>query len=131
MSALLRQYERWECLGDGYPEAWHRSTAYGSYPAGHSLANPAIKDLIRGQAGHRCLRCRHAYRKGEHGNGEWSPCDRECEHPGPFRVYQKDRDGTLVFVEIENASPDWSDPTWAGFTIEAKRRILTVHHLDE
>jgi hypothetical protein len=100
---------------------------------------PAIKDLIREQAGHRCQRCGHPYRKGEHGNGEWSPCDAQCRHGGPLRVWKiadaaalaPTQAGDVVIVEIDNASPDWTDPQWAGFTVEAQWRILTVHHLDE
>jgi hypothetical protein len=77
---LLRvYYDPAEIGPDGYPYAWHRSTAYGGYSAGHSLANPAIKDAIRERDGLRCLRCGHPYRKGEHGNGEWSPCDEHSE----------------------------------------------------
>ncbi len=124
MNALLRQYERWECLGDGYPEAWHRSTAYGSYPAGHSLANPAIKNLIRGQAGHRCLRCGHPYPPGvaeTHPRGEWTPCDIGCSHGGPTRRLE---DG--VWVEYPEAGMDGHVSP-----VEANYRILTVHHLDE
>lgn len=104
MSEFLRQYERWECLGDGYPEAWHRAMH------GH----PAIKDLIREEAGHRCLRCGHPYRKGEHGSGEWSPCDRMCRH-GTIDTRLAETnfvEGQVVFRE-------------------ARYRILTVHHLDE
>lgn len=102
--ALLRQYERWECLGDGYPQAWHRSMR----------GFPAIKDLIREQAGHRCQRCGHPYRVGQVGErGEWSPCDSGCHHGGPVRLQK-----------VEVPRPDFVQ-------VEAQWRILTVHHLDE
>jgi 5-methylcytosine-specific restriction endonuclease McrA len=112
MSELLRRYET---VGpDGYPYAWHHSTAYGNYPAGHSLANPPIKDYVRGLAGHRCERCGHPYVKGAHPldeNGEsWTPCDEHCTHGGPVRR--------------ENFDGGFGPP-------EALWRILTVHHLDE
>jgi hypothetical protein len=67
---------------------------------------PELKDRVREEAGHRCVRCGHPYRKGEHGSGEWSACDYECRHDGPFLL--ADDEGTLF----------------------AKWRILTVHHLD-
>jgi len=113
---LLRQYEPRECGEDGYPQEWHRSTAYGSYPVGHSLSNPAIKDLIREQAGHRCQRCGHPYRSGDgriSRSGEWSPCDGQCTHGPPTREVAIDATET---------------PT---YQVEAQWRILTVHHLDE
>lgn len=104
---LLRQYERWECLGDGYPEAWHRAMD------GH----PAIKDLIREQSGHRCQRCGHPYRKGENERGEWSPCDEHCTHSGPVRILRSEGSGTRESPLVVHDEAQW--------------RILTVHHLDE
>lgn len=47
-------------------------------------ADKTIPDLVREQAGHRCERCGHPYRKGQHGSGEWSPCDQRCTHRGPM-----------------------------------------------
>lgn len=80
---------------------------------GYPLAwHETIKHDVREQAGHRCIRCRHPYQCGQHKmelvNGKhesWSPCDELCQHPGPLRM---------------NAG-----------RVEAKARILTVHHLDE
>lgn len=124
MDQLLRQYETWECTGDGYPEEWHRPTWTSEQilelesGAGEVVARRvirpeekrlAIKDLIREQAGHRCLRCGHPYRAGDPAiseRGEWSPCDEQCEH------------GRVRWNEISER-------------IEAHWRILTVHHLDE
>src|SRR3990172_9383711 len=83
MSELLRQYEPWLCGEDGYPYAWHGKSV--ADPIGVEPRHPAIKDLIREQAGHRCVRCRHPYRVGEHGDGEWSPCDEGCRHAGNCR----------------------------------------------
>ncbi len=60
------------------------------------------------RAGHRCVRCGHPYRKGEHGKGEWSPCDDKCHHEGPVRLSQWPEVG------------EW----------QAKWRILTTHHFD-
>lgn len=90
MSDVLRLYhpevDPWNPR-DGYPYAW----AHG---------DPAVKDLVRERAGHRCVRCGHPYSKGA---GEWSPCDDGCSHGGPVRH--------------------------VGAT-EAQWRILTVHHLN-
>jgi hypothetical protein len=79
---------------DGYPLEWHQT----------------IKHAVREAAGHRCVRCGHPYRNGQHGNGEWSPCDRHCTHYGPLRGYLTGDGSALVQ--------------------EAQWRILTVHHLD-
>lgn len=73
---------------DGYPAAWHKT----------------IKHRVRALAGNRCVRCQHPYMNGEHGRGEWSPCDELCNHDGPTET----RDGQLM----------------------ARWRILTVHHFD-
>jgi hypothetical protein len=83
----LRVYGLDELGRDGYPPQWHKS----------------IKHAVRQAIGHRCVRCGHPYRNGEHGNGEWSPCDERCTHGDPVR----DLDGVR----------------------EAQWRILTVHHL--
>jgi len=65
-----------------------------------------LKHEVRKVAGNRCLRCKHPYRNGEHGKGEWTACSRECVHEGPVRF------GLLDHYR------------------EAQWRILTVHHLD-
>ena len=105
---LLRLYDATDSGPDGYPVAWHDT----------------IKHLVREQSGNRCIRCLHPYACGEHGRGEWTPCDGECRHHGPFRrtdgwplsrVEGKLHSGPLVL---------------AGMAIEAQWRILTVHHLD-
>lgn len=108
---------------DGYPAEW-----------------PAIKDHVRELAGHRCIRCGHPYRKGEHGNGEWSPCDERCTHRGPGRY----RPGWSEYgaPSIAEDTDPWADETatppdamageliGGGIDVEARWRILTVHHLN-
>lgn len=93
---LFRVYE---ALGsDGYPHEWHGCCGELEHdPLG------GIKERVREAAGNRCVRCGHPYRKGEHGNGEWSPCDERCRHGGPLRMDHR--------------------------RTEAQWRILTVHHL--
>jgi hypothetical protein len=78
---------------DGYPKAWHRE----------------IKHAVRAEAGHRCVRCGHPYRNGEHGDGHWSPCDARCTHPST-------REEDLLHDATGVRLAAW--------------RILTVHHLD-
>lgn len=120
----LRRYELSECGADGYPVAWHEG----------------IKDLIREAAGHRCVRCGHPYRKGENGDGEWSACDERCRHRGPARY----RPGWCEYGEgmgDPGLVDPWADETVTpadalagelvngGIDIDARWRILTVHHL--
>lgn len=132
MSELLRVYTRPEEIGrDGYPLAWHRcATCLGDgCPACDHVGS--AKNLVRARAGHRCVRCGHPYTKGEHGRGEWSPCDERCTHGGPYRLGQhrhmedvgpgpeQDLDGLhTVFPLVASGAP-----------VEARWRILTVHHL--
>jgi hypothetical protein len=108
MIDAFRLYDASDAGTDGYPKAWHES----------------IKHDIRELAGDRCVRCKHPYRNGEHGRGEWTPCDGQCQHYLPFRrtdgielhrVEKKLHSGRLVL---------------AGMLIEAQWRVLTVHHLD-
>lgn len=99
MSEQFRLYEPHELGPDGYPPAWHET----------------IKHAVREQAGHRCVRCGHPYRRGEHGSGEWSPCDDRCTHDGPIRwLCYMDHGG-------EHLTSCQRQAAW---------RILTVHHLD-
>jgi hypothetical protein len=94
---------------------------------------PAIGDATRERAGHRCIRCRHPYRVGQQGSGEWSPCDAQCRHVGPFG-YQY-RDGDIVVDESIQSTNAGERASVAIFIpgrprLVAQWRILTVHHLD-
>lgn len=101
---------------DGYPIAWD-----------------GIKEAVRADAGHRCERCLHPYRPGTHGTGEWSRCDPSCRHGGPGRLTQPDGRVTVheeffwpevgLAIAGEIALPP-------GPIVEARWRILTVHHLN-
>jgi hypothetical protein len=103
----LRVYSADELRADGYPLAW-------------ATGEPSIKDLIREQAGHRCVRCGHPYRKGEHGKGQWSPCDTGCRHGGPLQGWDDGMTpGAVTAGEL--VAPHRK--------IQAEWRILTVHHL--
>lgn len=85
---------------------------------------------VRAEAGHRCIRCSHPFESGNHGKGEWSPCDEQCAHNGPIRVFYLDdcsRDGwTVLDKSVRNAGVIAKE----GHAVEAQWRILTVHHLD-
>lgn len=83
-----------------------------------------ISDATWAAAGHRCIRCGHPYRKGEHGKGEWTPCDERCTHAGPFAVMSLDG--------IVSELPDMFVPgaRSQGAIIVAEWRIGTVHHFD-
>lgn len=107
VTVALRAYAPDELRRDGYPHAWRE-----------------INEFICEQAGHRCVRCGHPYRKGQHGNGEWSPCDERCAHHGPIR--------NALFIEVPCPDPVGSYYKTVGGNvgIQAKWRILTVHHLD-
>lgn len=103
---LLRVYfDPAEIGPDGYPFVWHRGQPDIPEAEGYQPGFDAIKDYIREQAGHRCERCGHPYRKGQGLNDGWSACDEHCTHGSPIRS----RD---------------------GYVIEAQWRILTVHHLN-
>lgn len=86
----------------------------------------------RESAGNRCLRCGHPYTCGEHGKGEWSPCDNGCAHSGKIRVLYGEHIGPAF--EASHTVKFMLSPSYRGGNgitgIEAQWRILTVHHLD-
>jgi hypothetical protein len=112
MSAIFRVYGEEELGADGYPAEWHET----------------LKHAVREQAGHRCVRCGHPYRSGEHGTGEWTPCDRLCAHSGPYRVLLAGEWYPGEFGAEGLRAPRLH--VIAGNPVEAAWRILTVHHLD-
>lgn len=118
--SVLRLYDPDAVGPDGYPPEWHRGLGFD--------LNLGIKHLVREEAGTRCVRCGHPYT----GGGEWSPCDGRCSHTGPMRVWTR----------LGGGDEGWSDfdPTpgacgaavdaVAPAAVEARWRILTVHHLN-
>lgn len=98
----------------------------GEYPADWNQ----IGDRVREEAGHRCIRCKHPYRTGQHGKGEWSPCDERCKHGGPL--------WTLYNGVYAPIGDDWTAAgAVRGFALSGRNeivcaqwRILTVHHLN-
>ncbi len=109
----LRIYEPGECGTDGYPFAWHAPDDGWDLP---------IKDQVRADAGHRCVRCDHPY---EAGMGEWSPCDTDCRHGGPVRIWRDDPPPDLH----ADATASEIARLGAGRRVQAQWRILTVHHM--
>jgi hypothetical protein len=103
----LRLYAPDEMGKDGYPPEWHER----------------VKHEVREDAGHRCVRCLHPYTPGD---GEWSACDRRCRHTGPFR-HRMD-DGSWTDHLDESVTPYLFAVN--DIEVEARWRILTVHHLD-
>lgn len=115
------------CGSDGYPFAWHGRSARDEIDSDPLYS--AIKDYIRELAGYRCERCHHPYPPGiaaEHPRGEWTPCDEQCAHGGPYRL-RIDADWE---VREGHAAPAGAVILYYGREIEAHWRVLTVHHLN-
>lgn len=84
---LLRQYDEHDVGVDGYPRPWHicphcqghgeNEIWNGAYDDVETCAlcggSGSIKDLIRAEAGHRCVRCLHPFKVGESGEWEMTP----------------------------------------------------------
>jgi 5-methylcytosine-specific restriction endonuclease McrA len=130
VSEILRVYTRPEEIGrDGYPLAWHKCTSCLGDGCTVCGGEGSAKDLVRALAGHRCVRCGHPYRKGEHGKGEWSPCDEQCTHRGPYR-YEWLGEGREEVGSEGFVSTAGQVKHLCGLrAVEARWRILTVHHL--
>lgn len=133
---ILRRYALSECDGEGYPIPWHMPETLTMKDGGGNIVRefisvPAIKDYIRELAGHRCVRCGHPYPPGisqSHPRGEWTPCDDECDHGGPFHIRAH---GEFPWTEYDGGGEAQTlrqgEPP---LEVEAQWRILTVHHLD-
>lgn len=118
MSELLRVYQPHELqTKQGYPMQWAE-----------------INAAVIAEAGYRCVRCGHPYRKGTHGQrGEWSLCDEQCTHMGEVRItapYEGEPDTEPELWETEAKVPVGEVVRESGNVIEARYRILTVHHLN-
>lgn len=110
MSVLIL-YDAHSAGPDGYPTEWHAF----------------IKGHVRELAGHRCVRCKHPYKAGENGRGEWSPCDERCNHKGTIRYRQ---DGSGDWQHTDESIYKAGSFAAESFQVEARWRILTTHHLD-
>lgn len=169
MSGALRLYAPDELGKDGYPPAWHRcsrcdgtgwlcdacespqgkcecselacSGCPDCWTTGGCGGEGSIKALVRACVEHRCVRCGHPYRQGEHGNGEWSPCDEGCSHAGPLRWATFEKGTDWFYIEQGRENDGWAPGSLVQVTraavapypcgvVHARWRILTVHHLD-
>ncbi|MHB1950211.1 MAG: hypothetical protein ACYCQK_01900 [Acidiferrobacteraceae bacterium] len=105
MTGPFRIYTPDECGPDGYPLAWHRLDGYGG----------GIKDLVREQGAHRCVRCRHPYRVGRDGIMEPVAGGRLARDLGidpraldlGFEIVA-DRDGLLDDIALRTRRRHWS-----------------------
>lgn len=86
---------------------------------------------VREASGHRCIRCHHPFESGKHGRGEWSPCDEQCTHRGPyrFRVFSTDPWDDTHADPYDPFTPPAGECVEVA-DVEAQWRVLTVHHLD-
>ncbi len=133
MSDLLRLYlDPIEIGDDGYPNAWRRGRpSIPGWIGEGGEAIPRIPDLVREQAGHRCIRCHHPFVVGST-PGHWSPCDERCTHGGPIRT----SDGQQLSAPSAGEGVtviDWLVARGSlvlGTIVEAEWRVLTVHHLN-
>jgi len=93
-----------------------------------------IRARARAEAGHRCIRCGHPYVTGikRPDRGEWSDCDAQCTHGGILRFNTNPQIFPWSFYDDTNSrSPKLLIPQLPdGTIIQAKWRILTVHHFD-
>jgi hypothetical protein len=113
-----RAYRPDELESDGYPLDWH--SLFSIWPG------VGIKHVVRAEAEHRCVRCQHPYS----GGGEWSTCDERCTHRGPVRLSYDADDGSRVERLPHDLATEAGVVVGYGKTVEARWRILTVHHLD-
>jgi 5-methylcytosine-specific restriction endonuclease McrA len=89
---VFRLYAPEECEGDaresgkGYPFAWKRLPLWDGHGNGLNasgeglpVAAGGLKELVRDQAGHRCVRCGHPFVVGQSGVTESVPVDEVWE----------------------------------------------------
>lgn len=101
----------------------NRLPIQGEYPTDWD----EIGDRTREAAGHRCIRCGHRYKTGEHGKGQWTPCDEKCTHGGPLGM---DTLGDVYRVDLGMSAGEAVVAYKDRYCIVAEWRILTVHHCD-
>lgn len=93
MIRLFRLYEPHEIGRDGYPHVWH--TGVEEMAAGGKSVTVGVKDLVRADAGHRCVRCGHPYIVGESGHFEDTTID----------LALQGEDGRLFYADMGDVSP--------------------------
>lgn len=106
-----------------------RSTPTSRFSGAYADDGKAVRSAAREAAGNRCIRCLHPYQKGN-GNGGWSPCDEQCVHRGPFRFRVFDSDPWDTSHDPGDEFTPIVADCFGAVYVEAKWRILTVHHFD-
>jgi len=104
----------------GYPWQWTQGVRTLS-TLSDTHKGKRLPDLVREQAGHRCVRCQHPFVVGET-PGRWSPCDMRCDHGGPITMIAPDGVPSTRTDDPQGAIHD-------GWIVFAEWRVLTVHHL--
>lgn len=89
-----------------------------------------LRAQVRAESGHRCIRCGHPYPPMKRADrGEWSPCDEQCTHKGPFRWrYDENDEWDLSHIEVDSPFSPEAGEACQHATVQARWRILTVHH---
>ena len=130
MAELLRLYET--PARDGYPAEWWRcpDCNFGDSGCQTCLDGRKIAGLVRTRTSHRCERCLHPYIVGTRYEQPWSPCDRRCRHRGPARLSYIADDGSPVAIEDHQLATEAGVVIGYGKEVQARSRILTVHHLN-
>jgi len=88
-----------------------------------------LRAASRAAVGHRCIRCGHPCPPMKREDrGEWTACDEHCTHGGPVRIKLHADMG--YFLPNARATINIADLIRDGAVVEARWRILTVHHFD-
>lgn len=117
---------------DGCPSC----TARGAHGGAGS-----VKALVRAMSGDRCVRCHHPFVVGST-PGEWSRCDSRCTHGGEVRYrhgYEQRWIETDSWPDVSRqfdydlthttVNPANRRQVLGPLEVEARWRVLTVHHL--
>ncbi len=94
----------------------------GEYPADWKQINSAVIEAV----GYRCIRCGHPYRRGTHGNGEWTPCDEHCKHDGIIMVDGDVRLAAWRILTVHHFDGDKSNCAWWNLLALCQRCHLTI-----
>jgi hypothetical protein len=115
-STIFRTYAPHECGRDGYPTAWHRleEAEFRRWAEEDDRWVPdfpyeplGVKDIVRMEAGHRCVRCGHPYKPG---TGEWGEAESKDEalQAEVGRIFYSGGDAPQPPAGIRNRAILWS-----------------------
>ena len=123
------------------------------YRCQNCLGMGSVRGRVRLEAGHRCVRCGHPYvpkhdalmlgveSSWTDGCEGWTPCDTDCRHEGEglslrFRLPGEEEWASGEGLRVQTDEGPEERYAWAGriiedgFEVQARWRILTVHHAD-